>query len=101
MIIRKVAVLGAGTMGAQIAAHFANASVPSLLFDMPGLASAGVEKLKKLDPAPLFDAGLSSSIEPASFETDLPKLKSADWIIEAIVEDIDARRALIKKILPH
>lgn len=101
MRIKKIAVLGAGTMGAQIAAHFANASVPSLLFDMPGLAAAGLEKLKKLDPAPLFDPSLVSLIEPMSFETDLAKLKTVDWIIEAVVENLEVKRALLQKILPH
>jgi 3-hydroxyacyl-CoA dehydrogenase len=101
MRIKKIAVLGAGTMGAQIAAHFANASVPSMLFDMPGLAAAGLEKLKKLDPAPLFDPALASMIEPLNFETDLPKLKTADWIIEAVVEDVGIKRSLLQKILPH
>ena len=52
MNIKKIAVLGAGTMGSQIAAHFANASVPSLLLDMPGLAAQALDKLKKMDPAP-------------------------------------------------
>ena len=74
MRIKKVAVLGAGTMGSQIAAHFANASIPSMLFDMPGLSKAGIEKLKKLDPAPLFDPSLSSLIEPLEFGPDFPRL---------------------------
>jgi 3-hydroxyacyl-CoA dehydrogenase len=101
MRVKKIAVLGAGTMGAQIAAHFANASVPSLLFDMPGLAKAGIERLKKLDPAPLFDSALVSLIEPLDFGTDFARLREADWIIEAIVEDLEAKRSLLQSILPH
>ncbi len=101
MRIKKVAVLGAGTMGAQIAAHFANASVPSLLFDMPGLAAAGVEKLKKIDPAPLFDPSLASLIEPLEFESNFARLKEADWIIEAVIENLEIKRELLKKIEPH
>lgn len=101
MRIKKVAVLGAGTMGAQIAAHFANASVPALLFDMPGLAAAAVEKLKKMDPAPLFDHSLASLIEPLEFEKDFARLKEADWIIEAVIENLEIKRELLKKIEPH
>lgn len=101
MRIKRVAVLGAGTMGAQIAAHLANASVPSLLLDMPGLASAAIEKLKKMDPAPLFDPSLSSLIEPLEFDKDFSRLKEADWIIEVIIENLEAKRELLKKILPH
>ncbi len=101
MRIKKVAVLGAGTMGSQIAGHFANTSIPSLLFDMPGLAKAGIEKLKKLDPAPLFDPSLSSLIEPLEFGPDFPRLKEADWVIEAVVEDLEAKRSLLKSFLPH
>ncbi|PWT90206.1 MAG: 3-hydroxyacyl-CoA dehydrogenase, partial [Acidobacteria bacterium] len=100
MRIKKIAVLGAGTMGAQIAAHFANASIPSLLLDLPGLAHAGLEKLKKLDPAPLFDTNLISLITPLEFEKDFSRLKEVDWIIEAIIEDLDAKRTLLKKIHP-
>ena len=101
MRIRKVAVLGAGTMGSQIAAHFANASIPSLLLDMPGLAVLGIEKLKKLDPAPFFEPSASSLIEPLDFGSGFSRLKEADWILEAIVEDLDAKRALLQSILPH
>jgi 3-hydroxyacyl-CoA dehydrogenase len=101
MRIKKIAVLGAGTMGAQIAAHFANASVPSLLFDLPGLSEAALEKLKKMDPAPLFDPALVSLIEPLEFEKNFPRLKEADWILEAVVEDLEVKRTLLNKILPH
>lgn len=101
MNIKKIAVLGAGTMGSQIAAHFANASVPSLLLDMPGLASQALERLKKMDPAPLFDPSLASMIEPLEFDRDFARLKEADWIIEVIVEDLAAKRELLQKISQH
>lgn len=101
MNIKKVAVLGAGTMGSQIAAHFANASVPSLLLDMPGLAAQALERLKKMDPAPLFDPSLLSFIEPLEFEKDFARLSEADWVIEVVVEDLAAKRALLQKIAPH
>src|SRR5215467_4907530 len=99
--IKKVAVLGAGTMGAQIAAHLANASIPCLLFDLPGMATASLDRLKKMDPAPLFDPALVSLIEPLDFGPQFEKLKQADWIIEAIVENLDAKRDLLRSIQPH
>src|SRR5262245_45212813 len=101
MRIKKVAVLGAGTMGVQIAAHLADASIPSLLFDMPKLASTAIEKLRKIDPAPLFDPSLASLIQPLEFEKDFSKLKEADWIIEAVIEDLQIKKDLLKKIAPH
>ena len=101
MRIKKVAVLGAGTMGSQIAAHLANASVPSLLFDMPGLAAQTLEKLPKLDPAPLFDPSLISLIQPLDFESDFAKLREVDWVIEAIIEDLPTKRALLKSIASY
>lgn len=101
MRIKKVAILGAGTMGSQIAAHFANASIPSLLFDMPGLAKSGIDRLKKMDPAPLFDPSLTAFIEPLEFGPDFVRLKEADWVIEAIVEDVEAKRSLLKSISEH
>src|SRR4029453_1067041 len=101
MTIKKEAFLGAGTMGAQIAAHLANASVPCLLYDLPGLAASSLERLKKMDPAPLFDPALLSLIEPLEFGADFQKLKQADWMIEAIVENLDAKRELLRSIQPH
>jgi len=101
MSIKKVAVLGAGTMGSQIAAHLANASIPCLLFDLPGLASASLDRLKKMDPAPFFDPSLVSLIEPLDFGKEFHKLKQADWIIEAIVENLDTKRELLRSIQPH
>ncbi len=101
MNMKKVAVLGAGTMGVQIAAHLANASIPCLLFDLPGQAIASLERLKKIDPAPLFDPGLVSLIEPLEFGPQFARLKEADWIVEAIIENLDAKRELLKNILPH
>ncbi|HEY4492821.1 MAG TPA: 3-hydroxyacyl-CoA dehydrogenase family protein, partial [Acidobacteriota bacterium] len=88
-------------MGAQIAAHLANASVPSLLFDLPGLAKQSLARLTKMDPAPLFDRDLVSLIAPLEFESDFKRLKEADWILEAVVEDLDVKRKLLQSILPH
>ena len=106
--IHKVAVLGAGTMGARIAAHFANAGVPSLLLDIvppdadgPArnkIAAAGLEGARKSKPAAFFDASLSRMVIVGNFDDDLKRLADVDWIIEAIVENLDIKRSLLKKV---
>src|SRR5438309_3025982 len=106
--IHKVAVLGAGTMGARIAAHFANAGVPSYLFDIvppdadgPArnkIAAAGLEDAKKSKPAAFFDPSLARLVTIGNFEDDLKRLAGVDWIIEAVVENLDLKRALLKKV---
>src|SRR5271165_6436247 len=106
--IHKVAVLGAGTMGARIAAHFANAGVPSLLLDMvppdadgPArnkIAAAGLEGARKSKPAAFFEASLSRLVTVGNFDDDLKRLGEVDWIIEAIVENLDIKRSLLKKV---
>ncbi|MFM7632884.1 MAG: 3-hydroxyacyl-CoA dehydrogenase family protein, partial [Betaproteobacteria bacterium] len=108
-IVKKVAVLGAGVMGAQIAAHCINARVPVILFDLPGkegqprnaLAMRAIEQLKKLSPAPLADATQAELIETANFDDDLDKLIQADLIIEAIAERMDWKHQLYAKIGAH
>ncbi|HEY1263305.1 MAG TPA: 3-hydroxyacyl-CoA dehydrogenase NAD-binding domain-containing protein, partial [Terriglobales bacterium] len=106
--IHKVAVLGAGTMGARIAAHFANAGVPSFLFDIvpPGtqgaarnqIAAAGLEGTRKSKPAAFFEGSLSQLVTLGNFEDDLKQVAEADWIIEAVVEDLEIKRNLLKKV---
>jgi len=106
--IHKVAVLGAGTMGARIAAHFANAGVPSYLFDIvppdadgPArnkIAAAGLDAARKSKPAAFFEPSLAKLITVGNFEDDLKKLADVDWIIEAIVENLDIKRSLLKKV---
>lgn len=105
--VRKVAVLGAGVMGAQIAAHCVNARVPVVLFDLPakegnknGVVDKAVTSLKKLSPAPLGDAGEAAQIQQANYETDLEVLKSCDLVIEAIAERMDWKHDLYKKVTP-
>src|SRR5579864_1023891 len=105
--IRKVAVLGAGVMGAQIAAHLVNASVDTVLFDLAakegdpnGIVLKSVENLKKLSPAPLADKGRAGAIVPANYDQNLEWLKSCDLIIEAIAERIDWKKDLYAKIAP-
>jgi 3-hydroxyacyl-CoA dehydrogenase len=106
--IRKVAVLGAGVMGAQIAAHLVNANVETLLFELPakeGDKNANVNKaldgLKKLDPAPAASPAKISFIQPANYEQHLDKLRECDLIIEAIAERIDWKSDLYKKVASH
>ena len=106
--IRKAAVLGAGVMGAQIAAHLTNASVETILFDLPakdgdknGIVLKAIDNLKKLSPAPLADKSRAAALIPANYDTDLDKLKECDLIIEAIAERLDWKRDLYAKIAPH
>ena len=106
--INKVAVLGAGTMGARIAAHFANAGVPSYLLDIVPpdadaqarnkIAAAGLDAARKSKPAAFMDASLARLVTVGNFEDDLKKLAEVDWIIEAVVENLDLKRALLRKV---
>jgi 3-hydroxyacyl-CoA dehydrogenase len=110
--IHKVAILGAGTMGARIAAHFANAGIPSYLFDIvPSdvptgagstarnkIAAAGLDAAKKAKPAAFMDQSLARLVTVGNFDDDLKKLAEVDWIIEAIVENLEIKRALLRKV---
>src|SRR5579859_5525290 len=106
--INKVAVLGAGTMGARIAAHFANAGVPSYLFDIvppdadgPArnkIAAAGLDAAKKSKPAAFMEPSLARLVTIGNFEDDLKKLAEVDWIIEAVVENLEIKRSLLQKV---
>jgi 3-hydroxyacyl-CoA dehydrogenase len=105
--VKKVAVLGAGVMGAQIAAHLVNVKVPVVLFDLPakegaknGIVSKAVEGLKKLKPSPLGVAEDAALIEQANYEEHLEQLRDCDLIIEAIAERMDWKLDLYKKIAP-
>ena len=97
MAIQSCAVLGAGLMGAGIAAHLANAGLPVLLLDMEDRATAALERLKKADPQPLMSPDAAKLITPASFD-QLERIKDCDWIIEVIVEDLAAKRALYDRV---
>ncbi len=99
MILRKTAVLGAGTMGAQIAAHLANAGYPVLLLDVSQeLADKGVAALEKASPAPLFAPGRIRQIQTGSFTEDLIRLRESDWTIEAVVENVEIKRTLLEQV---
>src|SRR5439155_21422922 len=96
---RSIAVLGAGTMGAQIAAHFANAGVPSLLLDVtPEAARDGLKRARGLKPDPFFTKDTASLIGTGGFDADLARIAHADWIIEAIVEKMEVKRALFERV---
>jgi len=110
--INKVAVLGAGTMGARIAAHLANAGIPCLLLDIVPpeaagsqdkaarnkFAMAGLEGLKKSKPAAFTNADFAKLVSIGNFDDDLAKLAECDWIIEAVVENLEIKRALLKRV---
>ena len=106
--VKKVAVLGAGVMGAQIAAHLVNVKVPVVLFDLPakegaknGIVTRAVENLKKLKPAPLGVAEDAALIQQANYEEHMDRLKECDLVIEAIAERMDWKLDLYQKIAPH
>jgi len=106
--INKVAILGAGTMGARIAAHFANAGVPSYLLDIvppdadaPArnkIAAAGLDAAKKSKPAAFMEPSLARFVTIGNFDDDLKKLAEVDWIIEAVLENLEIKRALLRKV---
>ncbi|MGI9104255.1 MAG: 3-hydroxyacyl-CoA dehydrogenase NAD-binding domain-containing protein [Terriglobales bacterium] len=106
--IEKVAVLGAGTMGARIAAHLANAGVPSYLLDMvppdadgparSKIAGAGLQAAVKSKPAAFFEPSLARLVTIGNFDDHMKFVADADWIIEAVVENLDIKRALLKKV---
>ena len=99
---RSAAVLGAGTMGAQIAAHLANAGLTVTLLDVSAdAAKQGLARLKTLKPDPYFVPDVLSQITPGSLETDAARLADAEWVVEAVVESLDVKRALLEKLAPH
>jgi 3-hydroxyacyl-CoA dehydrogenase len=110
--INQVAVLGGGTMGSRIVAHLANAGVPSYLLDIAApdtsstsgagkrnaIVSAGLEAAKKSRPAAFFQPALARLVTVGNFDDDLKLIAQADWIIEAVVENLEIKRALLKKV---
>ena len=108
LLVRRAAVLGAGVMGAQIAAHLTNAGVDTVLFDLPakegdpnGVVQKAIANLGKLSPAPLAGKSLAEAITTANYETGLDLLKGCDLIIEAIAERMDWKQDLYRKIAPY
>jgi 3-hydroxyacyl-CoA dehydrogenase len=117
LLIRRAAILGAGTMGSRIAAHLANAGIPSLLLDMVpkeagerdgtdlrrrnGLALAAVDALIKAKPSAFYDASLATLITPGNFEDDLARLRDCDWVVEAVAENLEIKTALLQRVAPY
>ena len=108
-LIRRAAVLGAGTMGSRIAAHLANAGIATLLLDMvPAgetvknkLALSALDALAKAKPAAFYDFSLAALITAGNFDEDLPKLAQCDWIIEAVAENLAIKTSLLARVVPH
>ncbi|MEO6365119.1 MAG: 3-hydroxyacyl-CoA dehydrogenase/enoyl-CoA hydratase family protein [Luteimonas sp.] len=107
LLVRRAAVLGAGVMGAQIAAHLTNAGVDTVLFDLPardgdpnGIVQKAIANLGKLSPAPLASKSLGERIIPANYDSDLELLRGCDLIIEAIAERMDWKQDLYRTIAP-
>lgn len=109
LLIRRAAVLGAGAMGSRIAAHLANAGIPTLLLDMvPSgdgprnrLALAALDTLAKAKPAAFYQHAYAARITPGNFDDDLPKLAQCDWVVEAVAENLEIKHALLKRVAPH
>ncbi|HET7267121.1 MAG TPA: 3-hydroxyacyl-CoA dehydrogenase/enoyl-CoA hydratase family protein [Oleiagrimonas sp.] len=106
--IRKAAVLGAGVMGAQIAAHLTNAGIETVLFDLPAkdgpknaIAAKAIKRLGKLKPAPLGTKSLAASILPADYDQHMAELKDCDLVVEAIAERMDWKLDLYGKVASH
>jgi 3-hydroxyacyl-CoA dehydrogenase len=105
--IERVTVLGAGTMGSRIAAHLANAGIPTLLLDIAAagagirarnqVAQAGLNAALRAKPAAFFDATCAEFVCVGNFEDHLPLIAESDWVIEAVVEDLESKRALLRK----
>ena len=100
--IKKVAVLGAGTMGAQIAGHLANEGIPSLLYDLnQELANNGLKTLTTLKPAPLYDKKNVELIQPCNYEEHINLLNDVDWVIEAVAEKLSIKHKVFKNVVSH
>ena len=107
LLVRRAAVLGAGVMGAQIAAHLTNAGVDTVLFDLAakdgnpdGVVLKAIANLGKLSPAPLADKALAEAMVPANYDTGLELLRDCDLVIEAIAERMDWKQDLYRRIAP-
>ena len=109
LLVRRAAVLGAGTMGSRIAAHLANAGIPVLLLDIvpeggtarDKLALSALAALTKAKPAAFYEPSLAAMMTPGNFEDDLSRLKQCDWIIEAVAENLEIKQALLERVTPH
>tara|TARA_B110000003_G_scaffold180701_1_gene179854 strand:+ start:2608 stop:4950 length:2343 start_codon:yes stop_codon:yes gene_type:complete len=102
LTIKKVAILGSGVMGAQIAGHISNTGIECYLFDMnQELAEKGKESLAKLKPAPLYNIKNMDLITPCNYKDHIKKIRDVDWILEAVVERLDIKLSIYETLLPH
>ena len=108
VLIRKAAVLGAGTMGSRIAAHLANAGLPVVLLDVAqegaqrsSIAAQALEALRKSKPAAFYDPALAGRITVGNFDDHLALLQDCDWVMEAVTENLEIKRALLLRVAPH
>lgn len=100
--IEKVAVLGAGVMGAQLAAHFSNAGISALLYDIDQeTAERGKHAASEIKPAAFYNPRTAELIQPRNYDAHLKELQQVDWVLEAVVERLDIKRTLFEKIAPH
>ncbi|HKW14713.1 MAG TPA: 3-hydroxyacyl-CoA dehydrogenase family protein, partial [Candidatus Krumholzibacteria bacterium] len=117
--IERAAVLGSGVMGSALAAHLANAGIPTLLLDIvppagssvkgdpasrayrDAFASGGLERARKARPAPFFTAARARRVSVGNLDDDLERLRECDWVLEAVVEKLDIKRSLFEKIAPY
>src|ERR1035441_4016304 len=107
-VIRKAAVLGAGTMGSRIAAHLANAGLPVVLLDIPAregarsaIASQALDALRKNKPAAFYDPAYAARVSVGNFDDDLALLADCDWVIEAVTENLAIKQGLLDRVVPH
>ena len=111
-LIKRAAVLGAGTMGSRIAAHLTNAGIPVVLLDLAGkalpdgssgkpFAALALESLAKSKPAAFFESSSAALITTGTFDDDLAKLSNCDWVVEAVTEDLAIKSALLTRVIPH
>jgi 3-hydroxyacyl-CoA dehydrogenase len=108
-LVRRAAVLGAGTMGSRIAAHLANAGIPTVLLDLPPtpgsadpqLSRKALDALAKSRPAAFFEPSRAALITAGNFDDDLSRLADCDWVIEAVAENLGIKTTLLTRILPH
>jgi 3-hydroxyacyl-CoA dehydrogenase len=108
LLVRRAGVLGAGTMGARIAAHLANAGIPVLLLDLPPksesavpLAKTALAALRTAKPAAFYEPKLAAMVTPGDFDHDLAALGACDWVIEAVAENLEIKTALLARVTPH
>lgn len=108
LLVRRAAVLGAGTMGSRIAAHLANAGIPVLLLDLaakeknaPALAESALAALAQAKPAAFFEPAVAKLIATGTFDDDMDELSTCDWVLEAVAENLEIKTSLLKRVEPR